>query len=67
MQVPHGLPSVVEDGEGWAEVRVARKQRRRVSVYESFMIGIQGKRSVVVKYSTAGARNEKNGSEGKLR
>ena len=40
--MPHGLPSVVEGGEEWAEVRVARKQRRRVFVYESFMIGIRG-------------------------
>ena len=40
MQAPHGLPSV-EDGEGWARVRVGRKQTRRVCMYESFMIGIQ--------------------------
>ena len=43
MQVPHGLPSV-GDGEGWAEARIGKKQKRRVCMYESFMVAIKGQR-----------------------
>lgn len=65
MQVPHGLPSV-EGGEEWAEIRVERKQRRRVCMYESFMIGKQETESVV-KYSTAGLRNSEIADETRVR